>query len=211
MAALLRQVGCELNVFQVSGNISLKTQGHSNSAEYCFSNYFNGVEYSGISITQSSTGAIFFTDNRASETIGDTTINISEDQASNIAQNYIATHPFRGNIGDSKEITNLNITGVKAVVLRSSQRGNHTLYPYYDVQLTVENPPSYAIGNSGVNVGAKDGEVWSSYSSYSSTAVTPVFSFGILLILVVAILVCVAVVIGVYRSRLRFNVRPETV
>lgn len=165
MVGLLQQVGSERNVFQVSGNLSLRILGYSNTAEYHFSNYINGVEYNGIRITQSSTGAIFFTDTRASQPIGDTTINISEDQAIAIAQNYVAAHPFRGTTGDSKEITDLKITGVKAVVLKSSLKVNHTLYPYYEVQFNVEKTRSSVIDSCGVNVGAKDGDIWSSYSS----------------------------------------------
>lgn len=210
MVTLLKQVGSEQNVFQASGNLSLRILGYSNTAEYRFSNYLNGVEYSGISIAQTSTGAIFFTDNRASQPIGDTTINISEDQAIAIAQNYVAAHPFRGTTGDSKEITNLKITGVKAVVLKSSMRVNHTLYPYYDVQFNVENTHSSVIDGCGVNVGAKDGDIWSTYSSSTSNSL-PAGPYGILVIAIVAVLVCVAVVVGVYVSRLRFNVRPDTV
>jgi hypothetical protein len=210
MAALMPQVGYEHNILEVSGNLSLKILGYSNTAEYRFSNYLNEVEYSGIWITQSSTGAIFFTDNRASQPIGNTTINISKDQAIMIAQDYVAAHPFRANTGDSKEITNLSITGVKAVVLKSSQRVNHTLYPYYDVQFNVESPHSSVIDSCGVNVGAKDGDIWSSYSSSTSNSV-PAGPYGFLVIAIVAVLVCIAVVVGVYVSRLRFNVRPDTV
>lgn len=211
MAALLRQVGSEQSTFQTSGNMSLKIQGYSNNAEYRFSNYLNGVEYSGIWITQSSTGAIFFTDTRASQPIGDTTIEISEDQAIAIAQNYVAAHPFRANTGNSKEITNLNIKGIKAVVLKSGIGVNHTLYPFYDVQFNVEGPQSLALGSYGINVGAQDGEIWSSYGSFSSTNIMPFGNYGVIVILIVTVLVCAAVVIGVYKSRLRFNVRPDTV
>lgn len=211
MAALLQQVGSEQSTFYVSGNMSLRIQLYSNTGEYRFSNYINGVEYSGISISQSEHGSIFFTDNRASQPIGDTTIGISEDQAKAIAQNYVDSHPFRGNTGDSKEITNLKITGVKDVIMKSGQRVNHTLYPYYDVQFNVETSSYFIIEGCGVNIGAGDGEIWSSYCSSSSTSPLPVGNYNLLIIVIVSVLVCVAVVIGVYASRLRFNVRPNTV
>lgn len=117
------------------------------------------------------------------------------------------TYPFRGNTGDSKEITNLNITGIKSVTLKSSQRINHTLYPYYDVQFTVENPPSSTIATCGINIGAGDGTIWSSYNSYSYSTL-PVSTYNILVIALATFLISLVVLAGVYLSRLRFKTTP---
>jgi hypothetical protein len=211
MAALLQQVGSEKSTFQFVGNLSLRIQLYSNTGEYRFSNYINGVEYSGISISQSERGNIFFSDNRASKPIGNTTIGISEDQAKAIALEYADTNPFRGSKQDSKEITNINIIGVKAVTLKSSPRLNNALYPYYDVQFDIAVGTSSDLQGCGVVIGANDGIIWSSYSHSTSTNSFPVGNYNIVIVVLVGVLVCAAVVIGVYESRLRFNVRPDTV
>jgi hypothetical protein len=212
MADKLRQVGFEQSIFQASGNLSLRIQLYSDVGEYHFNNYINGVEYSGVSITQGRSGSIFFTDNRVSQKIGNTTIDISEDQAIAIAQEYFKSNPPRGTPG-SKEITNLNITGVKSVTLKSSPIINYTLYPYYVVEFDVVDQSNQQ--SCGVNVSANDGEIWGSYSSYTSTNTVPVpvntSSYHILVIVIITVLCCAAVIIGVYSSRLRFNVHPDTV
>lgn len=207
MATLLQQVGSEHSTFQVSGNLSLRIQLYSNTGEYRFSNYINGVEYSGIWITQSSTGAIFFTDNRASQPIGDTTIGISEEQAKTIAENYVATHPFRGTTQNSREVTNLSTLGVKAVFLKSTVGDNaHVLYPYYEVQFNIE--ADSVLDGCGVNVGANDGEVWNAYSYSSSTGTNSIaqmlfFFFPILPLLVIVVVVVVIVLLLSRRNRSR--------
>jgi hypothetical protein len=211
MAALLQQVGSEQSTFHVIGNLSLRIQLYSNTGEYRFSNYINGVEYSGVSISQSVRGSIFFSDNRASQPIGNTTIGISEDQAKAIALEYAYTNPFRGSKQDSKEITNLDIKGVKAVGLKSSPRLNNALYPYYDVQLDIAVGASSDLQGCGVIIGANDGEIWSSYSHSTSTNSLPGGDYTFVIIVIVGVLVCAAIVIGVYESRLRFNVRPDTI
>lgn len=211
-ADLMRQVGSERSLLQASGNISLHIQQYSDTAEYRFSNYINGVEYTSIGIAEgNSTGGVHFSDNRATQEIGNTTINISQDQAVAIAQNYVDANPVRGSVPEATGIMNLNVTGIKGVSLKSMERENGTLYPYYDVEFSVEQP-STGLQGYGVNVGANDGVIWGAYSYSSSTSTsTPAFIPNILVIILVTILGCAAVIIGVYESRLRFNVRPDTV
>ena len=199
MATLLQQVGSEHSTFQVSGNLSLRIQLYSNTGEYRFSNYINGVEYSGISISQSERGSIFFTDNRVSQQIGDTTIGISEEQARAIVENHVG-NPLRGTTHDSHEVTTLNILGIKAVYLKSTMRDN-ALHPYYEVQFNVEDKAS--LDGYGVNIGANDGEVWVAYSYSSSTGMISISQMPILLfaVLPVAVIVVVVVVIVLLLSK----------
>lgn len=199
-ANLMHQVGSEKSLLQVSGNISLRIQQYSDNAEYRFSNYINGVEYTGITLGEGNqTGSVGFSDNRASARIGNTTIGISQDQAIAIAQNYVNANPVRGTVpNNNNAITNLNITGIKGVHLKSEQKGNNTLYPYYDVEFNIQQPSSGQQGY-GVNVGANDGEIWGTYR-YSSTTdsastTIPAFSVIILLVIVAAVVVVVAVLI----------------
>lgn len=215
MVILLRQVGFEQSVFRASGNLSLRIQLSSDGGQYSFSNYLNGVEYSGVCISQSNSGSIFFTDNRGSQKIGNATIGVSEDQAIAIAQEYLVSNPHPG-IPGSREITNLYLTGVKSIALKSGPRINFTLYPYYDIQFNVAEYSSF--DGCGVSVDANAGEILSSHFSINLKNTPPASSnsdsdhnSNILLVVVVTVLVCTALAIGIYGSRLRFNVDPDTV
>jgi len=206
MAALMGQVGSEYSLLQVNGNLSLRIQMYSDIAEYRFSNYFNGVEYNGVRISKSESGDVYFSDNRASQKIGNTTIGITEEQARKIAEEYVAVNPFRGTTQNSHEVTNLNTSGVKAVYLKSTEKLNNTLYPYYEVQFNVE--ADSVLDGYGVNVGANDGEVWSAYSYSSSTGTNsisqmPFFFFTVLPVAVVAVVVVVIVLLLSRRNRSR--------
>jgi hypothetical protein len=194
---LMNQVGSERSLLQASGNISLTIQMYSDEAEYRFSNYINGVEYTSIIIGEGNrTGRVGFSDNRASLKIGNTTIGVSQDQAVAIAQNYVNSHPVRGTVPNSNGITDLTVTGIKGVYLKSQQKENDTLYPYYDVEFNVQQSSSGQLGYS-VNVGANDGEVWGgfSYSSSTNSTIVPAFSLIILLVIVAAVIVVVVVLI----------------
>ena len=198
--SLMHQVGSERSLLQASGNLSLRIQMYSDHAEYDFSNYINGVEYTNIIIGEGNrTGSVGFSDNRASLAIGNTTIGVSQDQAVAIAQNYVNAHPVRGTVPNNNGITDLNVTGIKGVHLKSMRKDNNTLYPYYDVEFNVQQPSSGQQGY-GVNVGANDGEVWGAYSYSSSTnsgvTIVPAFSLIILLAIVAAVVVVVAVLIA---------------
>lgn len=207
---LMHQVGSERSLLQVSGNLSLRIQMYSDNAEYRFSNYINGVEYTHITIGEGNrTGSVGFSDNRASLAIGNTTIGISQDQAVAIAQNYVNSSPVRGTVPAANNgITNLNVTGVKGVHLKSTQRANNTLYPYYDVEFSVQQPSSGQQGY-GVNIGANDGEVWGAYS-YSSSSnsglpIIPAISFLVLLAIVAAAIAVVVVVLITRRKTARIE------
>lgn len=207
---LMHQVGSEKSLLQVSCNISLKIQQYSDHAEYRFSNYINGVEYTGITLGEGNqTGSVGFSDNRASARIGNTTIGISQDQAIAIAQNYVNANPVRGTVpNNNNAITNLNLTGIKGVHLKSEQKGNNTLYPYYDVEFNIQQPSSGQQGY-GVNIGANDGEIWGTYR-YSSTTdsastIIPAFSLLALLAIVAAAVAVVVIVLITRRKRTRIE------
>jgi hypothetical protein len=191
MAELLHQVGSEKDILQASGNLSVRIQHYSDIADFSFSNYFNGVEYTSVKIDEgSSTGRVLFSDNRAEARIGNTTIGVSQDQAVAIAQNYVNFSPVRGTVpANNNGITNLTVTGVKGVNLKSMQRVNDILYPYYDIEFNVEQL-SFGYQVYGVNVGANDGEVWGAYSyttsASSGSTIIPVCSFLVLLAIVAA-------------------------
>jgi hypothetical protein len=122
------------------------------------------VEYSGVEVDiENSTGIVSFEDTRAWEKIGDTSINITQDQAISIAQDALKGYTLKYNFGNGTilPISNLNITGVYRTYLWSNFWGNtSTLYPVYVVDLNVTGLPDKS-GGVGVNVWAKDGTIHS--------------------------------------------------
>ena len=65
MIDLLKKAGSEKNSFLVSGNLSLGISISQSVARYRFSNYLNGVEYSGVTVNiENSTKIVSFEDMR---------------------------------------------------------------------------------------------------------------------------------------------------
>lgn len=171
MANLLRQVGSVRNAIEFSGNLTFKIVVYSPTyTVYKFSNTYNGVDYTGLSITFSGR-YIYFDDSRAFKTIGDTTIYVSREEAISIAEdfvrNYSYTHTFSN--GTKETVSNLNVTGVGTVSLGTrvyNPNDNFTiienapLSPYWYIQVNVTNMPKLA--GIAVSVSATDGTVASS-------------------------------------------------
>ena len=145
MIDLMKKVGSEKNLLEVSGNLSLRISINSLLAEYRFSNYLNGVEYTGVTVSMgNSSGDVFFEDYRVWQQIGNTSINITQDQAIGIAEDAVKGYSYNHNFGNETivPISNLNVTGVYATGLSSALRDNSTLYPLYNVELNVTGLPS---------------------------------------------------------------------
>ena len=129
MANLLQKVGSEKNATEVSGNLTLRILV-TRYTNYDFYNTFNDAYYTGLSIFRSSTN-LDLTDSRVSEKIGDTNINISKEQAINIAENAVKNYSYSATLGNQTKIfvSNLNVTGVFRATLQTAIRENSTLYP----------------------------------------------------------------------------------
>ncbi len=165
MIDLMKKVGSEKNLFEVSGNLSLRISINPLLAHYRFSNYLNGVEYTGVSVSMgNSSGDVFFDDNRVWQKIGNTSINITQDQAIRIAEDAAKGYSYNHTFGNGTIVTisNLNVTGVYRTSLSSTLRDNSTLYPIYNIELNVTGLPSKYVG-VGVFIWANDGKIQSIY------------------------------------------------
>jgi hypothetical protein len=175
MEDLMEKVGSEKNVLEVFGNESLRITVLSDGfGEYKFSNYLNGVEYTGVSVSMgnSSSRDVFFTDSRAFKKIGNTTVTVSRQQAINIAEEYVKNYSFQHTFGNGTSITisNLNVTSISSAELKTNPGyanmesiQNSTLFPYWDVRVNVSNMPAKGLQGVGVVISANDGTVTSSY------------------------------------------------
>ena len=162
MIDLLMKAGSQKDSFLASGNLSLRISTSQSIARYRFSNYLNGVEYSGVTVSiENSTKIVSFEDNRIWEKIGDTTINITQDQAISIAQDALKGYTLRYNCGNGTilSISNLTVTGVFNAYLASILKGDSSiLYPVYGVELNVTGLPTKS-ASVGVSVWANDGTI----------------------------------------------------
>ncbi len=187
MEDLMSKVGSEKNVLEVCGNESLRITVLSDGfGEYTFSNYLNDVEYTGVSISMgsSSSSDVFFTDSRVFETIGNTTITVTRQQAINIAEEYVKNYSLLHSFGNGTSITvsNLNVTGISSADLQTNPGypsmesiENSTLFPYWDVRVNVSNMPAKGLQGVGVVISANDGTVASSYQ-FSNMDIGPLVS-----------------------------------
>ena len=211
MENLMVKVGSDKNTFQVSGNESLRITILSDGlGTYKFSNYLDGVEYTGISIAMSNSSSrdLFFTDSRAFYTIGNTTINVSRDQAISIAEDYVKNYSYNHTFGNGTSIivSNLNITGISSADLETNpgyaameSNRNSTLFPYWDIRVNVSNMPARGLQGVGVVILANDGTVTSSYQ-FSNMDIGPLlnllfFPVTASLISTLAIIIAIPIVI----------------
>jgi hypothetical protein len=203
MADMMEKVGADQTAFEVSGNQSLRISLLSDGfGEYSFSNYLNGVEYTGISIDMGRpTFDVFFTDSRAFESIGNTTIGVSQEQAINIAEDYVRNYSFNETFGNgtSVQVSNLNVTGVASAELMSNVGADSMLFPYWNVRVNVSNMPSPAIEGVEVVLSANDGDIASSIQFANPNFKLPaIFTFGTeSSIEFITILLCVMILIPI--------------
>jgi hypothetical protein len=177
MVDLMEKVGSDKTAFEVSGNQSLRiTLSSDGFGEYQFSNYLNGVEYTGVTISMGEpTSDVFFTDSRAFETIGNTTIGVSREQAIGIAEDYVKNYSFNETFGSGTivHVSNLNVTGVASAGLTSDLGENLTLFPFWDVSENVSNMPLPAIGGFEVELSANNGAIKSALQFANSNFQIP--------------------------------------
>ena len=117
-----------------------------------------------MSILRSS-GDLNLVDTRVYEKIGNTRINISKEQAINIAENYLKTYVITHTFGNGTTVllSNWNITGVNGAVLQTAVKANSTRYPQWNIQFNISNMPTRGLQGFGVWVWANDGKVKGAY------------------------------------------------
>jgi hypothetical protein len=167
MVTLLEKVGSEKNATEASGNLTLRISCYDILTSYSFRITFSGAEYTGLTISYGNHIENFtFDDNRQVQKIGDTSVNISKEQAIRIAKEYLKTYSMNITLANQTtiKVTNLTVTSVYQTVLQTSDRyGDKTLYPNWNIQLDIGNLPSPGPRGVGVWVWANDGRVQGAY------------------------------------------------
>ncbi len=128
------------------------------SIDYRWVQTFNGCEY--LSLDVSFKDGVFsgLIDGRAVNSIGDTSVNISKEQAIKIAMNAIQNYSYR--MSDDWVVTGFNVTQNKAVtVLHPLAKEANVLYPIWTVTLPLNGTYPGSVTELLVEVWAGTGEV----------------------------------------------------
>lgn len=120
---------------------------------------FNGCDYPTVNVVFRNGVFSGIIDQRAIYSIGDTAVNISEEQAIKIAMEYIKNYSYR--MSDDIVITDFNVTEDRTVAsLIPTVRESNVLYPYWSVTLYLNQTYPGSINALLVGIWADSGEVF---------------------------------------------------
>ncbi|MBN1357816.1 hypothetical protein JW988_03510 [Candidatus Bathyarchaeota archaeon] len=133
---MLSQFDVTQNATKTLNNIKLtSTNSLVSSLDWRYS--FNGADYSGIIISFQNGSFHAFQDDRSYYTIGGTEVNLSQEEAVNLALQYVET--FSWKVGDL-EVTDFNIVEdqIRTSLLTKSKEPLN-LYPYWLITLPLDD------------------------------------------------------------------------
>jgi hypothetical protein len=119
----------------------------------------NGAEYTSLQISYQNGNLYSLRDDRAIYTIGDTSINISKEQAIDIAMNYIPNYSYK--MPYDVTVSGFNITEDRTTAtLFASPIDSTELRPYWSVQLYLNQTYPGSVKGLTLYIWAKSGEVF---------------------------------------------------
>lgn len=165
MIAMLSNVDPTKNATITSGNLKL-TVTHMDLTGTAFGDSiifrwvqtFNGCDY--LSVEMGFSDGVFsgISDRRAIYPIGDTSVNISKEQAIKIAMDAIKNYSYR--MSDDWVVTGFNVTEDKTVaVLQTQTKESNVLYPIWTVTLPLNGTWPGSVTELLVQIWAGTGEV----------------------------------------------------
>ncbi len=155
----------------ISGNVKLNLQNVDIGNEeidtiFCWLYTFNGVDYTALGVTFRNGVFYALRDDRSLYKIGNTDVNITKEQAIDIAMKYVQNYSYTGVTGSDEnpqyvEIGGFNITKENITAeLNTYPRESSTLYPYWSVQLPLTETYPGNIWALQVSIWADSGEVF---------------------------------------------------
>jgi hypothetical protein len=166
LIAMLTNVDPNKNTTTISGSLKL-TITHKDlpgtwfgdSINFRWVRTINGCEYLLIDATFRDGVFAGFIDHRARYSIGDTTVNISKEQAIKIAMEAINNYSYR--MSADWVVTGFNITEERTVAnLIPTVREGNVLYPYWSVTLPLNGTWPGSVRELLVSIWADTGEVF---------------------------------------------------
>jgi len=119
----------------------------------------NGADYTSLQITYRNGNLYALGDDRGVYTIGDTSINVSKEQAIDIAMNYIPNYSYK--MPNDVTVSGFNITEDRTTAaLFASPIDSTELRPYWSVQLYLNHTYPGSVKGLTLYIWAKSGEVF---------------------------------------------------
>ena len=126
----------------------------------------NGADYTALGVTFRNGNFYALRDDRGLYKIGNTDVNITEDQAIDLALKYIENYSYTGITGSDENPTNVAVSGFNVTKenitaqLSTYARESSTLYPYWSVQLPLKENYPGNVWALLVSVWADSGQVF---------------------------------------------------
>lgn len=119
----------------------------------------NGADYTSLQISYRNGNLYGLSDNRAVYTIGDTTVNVSKEQAIDIAMNYIPNYSYK--MPYDVTVSGFNVTEDRTTAtLFAFPIDSTELRPYWSVQLYLNQTYPGTVKGLTLYIWAKSGEVF---------------------------------------------------
>ena len=148
-----------------SGNLTLEIKVDDSSTTFDWEHNFNGCDYKEIALVFKNENSYFiFSDEDSRHKMGNTDVNVSEEQAIEIAVDFVKNYSYvarRGPEGNTTEVSigNFNISRERTGAELARGDRDHLFYPIWRVNVALgSNHPTnvYAIG---VNIWADTGVI----------------------------------------------------
>ena len=146
MISAITNVDVTQNVTKILGDVKLTTENTPLETDISLKYTYNGTDYTGISLTFRNGQFYILGDDRSEWTIGNTDVNITQTQAISIAQQYMKTYSYT--LDDGTVVNQFNVTSINAGLNTYPRDNTTTIYPYWSVQLNLNDtfpPACYAI------------------------------------------------------------------
>ncbi len=159
MRNMLADVDLSKNYSKTIGNLKLEVSSHGNNTLFYWKPTFEGVDYPGINVSFKDGHFHSFVDSRSLNSIGDTTVNITEEQAIALALKRAETFSYR--MDDDEVISNFSIVHdyIRAEPFSKSRYENRSLYPIWVIYLPLSELYPGFVGQIRVELWADSGEI----------------------------------------------------
>ncbi len=191
MVDAITVLGSSKNGTTISGNILLSAQTYNFHSTYEWSYIFNGVDYNNVILDIGSYNQnphnIRFSDDRFLNSIGDTSVVVTKEQAIAIAEDYV-----KNNFTYLSGVSSLNdsaiyVSGLGVIDenttagLATTNRNSSMLYPYWEIHVALDDIYPGRVAAVNVRVWADSGTVfWARTEADGSGLLPSLFTFPVL-------------------------------